>query len=1242
MIVLTLIAALVGPLFVDWTTYRADFEREASRVLGRNVTVEGDATARLLPFPSVSFGDVTVSGGPAGQPAMHVDTFSMDLELAPFLRGEVLIFDMRLERPVVTVELDEEGRLDWFDGEDASLPARQVILENITVEDGELRLLHRLSGREHRLSNLDARLSAQTLSGPWRLDGTADIDGLQTALSLSTGTYAQGAVRVRLRVAPFGSSFFIETDGVAQISNGNTGYSGQFRAELMRNEPESPPVTANPVHRLTGLFELDHGSLDIPEFTYQAGPPEDPYIASGRGGLDLGLEPRFFVAADGAQVRLGEEGDAGAASLESRLAAIEQFLVSLPRPGIPGTIEINLPALVAGDTTIRDLQLSAEPGPSAWTINQMRALLPGRSTIEASGDLAMDGGLSFEGELLVAVNQPSGFATWLARDVDDAIRRLPPGGFSARVALSRERQSFEDLELALGGGTFRGEIDSATPEGIRPSLRLALDGGRLDLPAMQAFASLFVDETGIARLSDRDVDIALKAGPVELDGVRAATLDTALRLREGAIEVDRLSVGDLSGANISATASLSGWNESPAGHVDASVIAVDLAPLVSELARRFPTNTVFTELAARAADYPGLLEDAQINLVANAMQDDGASFNADGTFGGTTFQSTLAAPHTSRPIIDLPIELNMSLRNDEPAALYALAGLPGLPLGFVGAAEMGIRLSGELSRGAETALSLRADGLDAVFNGALRLDHDGHALSGMAALTTDDLSGWLATAGVSLPGMTSGLPLDLRTALDVQDRLIVLSNLEGLALDRTVSGDLNVEMREGRPHISGALNLPQLDIAWLAALVLGEAGTTDGSQAFAATGSDLFSADLSLNAAQAAIGPRTLTALTTDLRYGPEGLALNELGARWAGGRVEGFVELANNAGTGLFSAQLAVSDASLDLALDQPALDGGFDLSAVVSANGRTLNSMMSALSGSLSVELPQLVITGLDEDAFGDLIAEADRIGRDIDEERTAQFAPAIIGQGAFVAQVGEVALSLAGGQLRAPPIHLDGAGADLTANLRADLGQGNVSIDALLSYDAGDEELIGSTPSVRILVEGPPASPAVRFDPQPLAQFLTQRALEIEQARVEAMQASLLESQRLRRENRYYAAREEARLERIEAERRAEAEAFLRAESARVAREALEEERQRLEMEEQEAQRAAEEAARRAEEEEDASQSDQLWLDVERFLREDATPASNPPEAAPNPAADVFRPENLTIEGLLGGDGLPPALP
>ena len=88
--VLALTAALVAPYFIDWTNYRSDFEREASAILGRPVKVQGSASARLLPFPSVTFSDVVVAGG-GDEPARTAEEFSMDAELAPFMSGEFRI-----------------------------------------------------------------------------------------------------------------------------------------------------------------------------------------------------------------------------------------------------------------------------------------------------------------------------------------------------------------------------------------------------------------------------------------------------------------------------------------------------------------------------------------------------------------------------------------------------------------------------------------------------------------------------------------------------------------------------------------------------------------------------------------------------------------------------------------------------------------------------------------------------------------------------------------------------------------------------------------------------------------------------------------------------------------------------------------------------------------------------------------------------------------------------------------------
>src|SRR5690606_41908028 len=85
------ISALVGPYFIDWTSYRTDFEREAGTLLGREVKVNGKAQARLLPFPSVTFSDVSIAGATPDQPVMKVEEFRSEEHTSELQSRENLV-----------------------------------------------------------------------------------------------------------------------------------------------------------------------------------------------------------------------------------------------------------------------------------------------------------------------------------------------------------------------------------------------------------------------------------------------------------------------------------------------------------------------------------------------------------------------------------------------------------------------------------------------------------------------------------------------------------------------------------------------------------------------------------------------------------------------------------------------------------------------------------------------------------------------------------------------------------------------------------------------------------------------------------------------------------------------------------------------------------------------------------------------------------------------------------------------
>lgn len=205
-VILVLVAALVGPFFIDWTVYRSTFESYAERALGHRVTVLGEADLRLLPAPSISFSDVRVGG--AEDPLLVVSRFDMRIELPSLLKGEIRVLDMELDRPHLSLSLDEAGRLDWLtamtsSGAIAKLAPDDLSFEKVTIRDGALTIVDARSGEINRIDDGNLVVSARSLEGPFRGAGSLTLNGAPYTVSLATGRAQENAgLRVKGEVTP--------------------------------------------------------------------------------------------------------------------------------------------------------------------------------------------------------------------------------------------------------------------------------------------------------------------------------------------------------------------------------------------------------------------------------------------------------------------------------------------------------------------------------------------------------------------------------------------------------------------------------------------------------------------------------------------------------------------------------------------------------------------------------------------------------------------------------------------------------------------------------------------------------------------------------------------------------------------------------------------------------------------------------------------------------------------------------
>lgn len=1131
-VVLVLTAALVAPLFVNWTNYRAEFEQQASQILGRPVKVDGIASARLIPFPSVTFEGIRVGEDP-DDPVLTADRFSMDLELAPFLSGDVLIFDMRLDRPKGRLTIHEDGTVDWALRPETPFDPRNVKIENLVIADGRIDILDEAFGTSHSLEIKSGTLSARALTGPWKMSASLIADGEQLYLEASTGQPDENSkLPLRFKAFPAGRSIAIEGDGTAGSDSGRISYAGQF---LLRPALLSDPAAASlrvagerggPAFRVSGAFDLKPEWLTLPEIRLETGDLENPYVATGKGAISFGVSPRFNISLDGNQVELSDKGDKipAGSSLETRLAAFRDFVDAVPKPSMPGTIAVNLPAIVAGDTTIREVSFQAEPSSGGWRLEGVRATLPGRTKLEASGQLGSGGKFGFKGKLTVASTQPSGLAGWLGANIaGPEIRLLAGAGFSAHVDLVPGLQQFDELELVIGSSVFRGSASRRT-DGERPLVELALKGEAIDLGVLAAVGSGLVGTEGSSAVFDNDIALTLDAGPVTAAGLEAQAFGLSARIKQSRADIDRLMMTDMAGASLSATGSISRFSTAPSATLDASIVSADGSELVSTLANRFAGQEWLQIMADRIGETPDLLSDLQISFIAStAPEDENRAWTLSGNIkaasGSASFAGNWQNP-AARPA-DADGEWQVTATQAEPLNFLSLAGINLVPLGAPGPATLELKAKGKPFSDAAVEMAFSADGTAATFSGNRTLGADGPVLDGKATLVSDDFDPYLLATGLAFPGTGLGTPVSIETGATYNDKTYVLSDLAAKVGGIKAQGALTFDNAAERTRIEGSLEVDQAEGGWFLEMLAGAAalqpdgeGKLDtpfaGNPAIAADGRILLKADVFDlgtvgNAANA----------SAELAFDAASMRIERFEADLSGGKLTGSVNGANQDGTLTLGSNFSLKEAKAESLMMAPGITGLADISGSWSSGGKTMDGIAASLTGSGVLTISNGRISGVNPKGLEPFLDMPMVEGKAPDEGTVEAMIEQSVLTGSFAFEKASAAWTAAGGMVKLPALRAQSQSTTLEAESESDIKTLETKVTGRINYDAGNQSLAGAETIVPFTLIRNAFESSLTVDPLPMTQFLAQRALEAEQERVEAMQAALSDKQRLRRD-------------------------------------------------------------------------------------------------------------------------------
>jgi uncharacterized protein involved in outer membrane biogenesis len=1120
-IILALVTALVGPFFVDWGSYRGELEARVGRLTGLEVRVTGPIDVRLLPTPTLTLQQIEL--GRRGDPAKtRARALRIEFALGDLLRGELRAPDLRLQGPELTLGLDPSGRLAWS-APTIGLDPDAVSIEHLEIEDGRATFADAASGSRLSLDQLEFTGQVRSLLGPVKGEGSFAIDGRRYPFRLSVNRPADdGGVKVRLNVDPIDYPRTIDVDGSIWVERGLPRFEGTLQLARPVGRSQDGIVES---WRITSRVRADGTAAVLEQVEFQFGPEERAIRLKGDANLSFGAKPELVATLSAQQIDLDRILALPEAVGRRPLAALKTLAESFARAQhLPVAVRLGISAetvTLAGATLQRvggDLKSEGD----GWNIENFTVLrLPGLSQVVAlSGRLGVTpSGVAFDGATRIESADPRTLIGWLADRPNGPAATSGPLRLTSNIAVGSERIVFDRLQIELDRMKIDGHLDYAWPVGDQAAkLNVALQAPEMDLDRAQSLLPASLGDIEWPGEGTLEIDV----GRATVAGLEARDIAVKMRRDPGSLDIERLAIGDIGGAKLTAGGRIDTHQAAPRGSMTLDLDARSLdgmAALIGKFSspaadhiRRTASRSVPLKLrASLAVDRDAAGGAGGSSLVKLKLQGSAGVLRLD--LQGDAAGSTLATTDLAR-LAGTKVHLTGLIDASDGGALVDLLGLDRLVTVNQRSGRLKLDLNGSLDGDMAVNGQLLAGGLDASANGTIH-PAGGRGPSAQislkaAAETVVPLRSTAAQRVVQPPWTT------LTARLVLADNGITLAELNGSLAGVGIKGELGIGTSEPR-RMRGDITIAALD---LPAVI----GATIGFPRPNAAGDNVWPADpfdagllgtvsgrIALKVGQVALTSKLAARdVRAVLDLSQTGLAVADIDGVLAGGRIGGDFgfERGDDGITARSHFRFAdVNAAELLGGGARAPLSGKLTADLDLAGTGRSPIALIGSLKGEGTLALRDGSIARFDPAAF-DIVTRAVDQGLPIDLTRIGDRMESALAIGALPVSLAEGSITATMGQLRLvdPVVHAKGA--EFAPAGSIDLTQSVIDARLILSGPKVADASVGTHPDISVSLKGPIDAPKRTLDVAALAHWLALRAVDQKASRVDALEQAARE--------------------------------------------------------------------------------------------------------------------------------------
>lgn len=314
LVVLSGLAIIIVPSFVDWNSYKSQVQQQVKNLTGLDSELNGNIQFSLLPSPRILIEQVKVKAPEKAhyEAPLSFERLDVNVDLIPLLSGDIKVNYVTLIKPLVNIELTEEGKINFLTSElerlvnGDSTPKTQAVNSNLTssnlpsisldkigIKDGQIAIYDNKKKQENTIRNINAELKAVSLAGPFYADGSLFFDGKSYEYQIETEKLDQNdnslKEKISLTIQP--GDLNLSYQGIAILKD-QFSLQGQLAlqakslgnslSEIGMHGPDLPL-------EIKGILTADNTAIEYRDFNIELG--SDQF----KGSFGAKLEPLKFA-----------------------------------------------------------------------------------------------------------------------------------------------------------------------------------------------------------------------------------------------------------------------------------------------------------------------------------------------------------------------------------------------------------------------------------------------------------------------------------------------------------------------------------------------------------------------------------------------------------------------------------------------------------------------------------------------------------------------------------------------------------------------------------------------------------------------------------------------------------------------------------------------------------------------------------------------------------------------------------